>query len=147
MERTPGASRSLCVCAKNRQILFTANGMQTVRGWRSTDLQSHPHIRTFSLRTIPRARVYEATGFMRLFPNCIRFHSDLLDSACNVQSPYCKPSQTEWKQIHIVNKHTQSLCRLHAKPRTKPSGLIWRPISGIKNMRSPNFSNYLQLSL
>ncbi len=61
MERTPGASGSLCVRAKNpNKFWFSANGMRTIRKWRSAGLHSCPHIRTFGSRTIRRARVYAA---------------------------------------------------------------------------------------
>ncbi len=43
---------------------FAANGMRTICGQCSTGSQSYPHIRAFGLqvRTIRRARVYEAYG-------------------------------------------------------------------------------------
>ncbi len=59
MERTPGASSSLCVHAKNRQILVHSEWYANRSGWRSTGSQSHPHIRAFGSRTIRHARVYE----------------------------------------------------------------------------------------
>ncbi len=67
MERTPGTSSSLCVRAKNRQIL--------VRIQRSADLQSHPRICTFGSRTVHERF---ANHSVRL---CVRGFIDLLHGA------------------------------------------------------------------
>ncbi len=37
---------------KINKFWYVANGMRTIRGWRSTSLQSHPHICAFGLQTI-----------------------------------------------------------------------------------------------
>ncbi len=37
---------------KNNKFRFSANGMQTIRGWRSAGLQSRPHVRAFSSQTV-----------------------------------------------------------------------------------------------
>ncbi len=47
---------------KTDKFWFTANGMRTIHRWRSTGLQSGPHICAFGSQTIRHARVYEALG-------------------------------------------------------------------------------------
>ncbi len=61
MERTPGASSSLCVCAK---FWFATNSMRTVCGWRSAGSQCCPHIRAFGSQTV---RKYSASSCIRGF--------------------------------------------------------------------------------
>ncbi len=60
MERTRGASTSLCVRAKTDKFQFA----QTICRWRSAGLQSRPHIHVFDLQTTRRTCVYEALQFM-----------------------------------------------------------------------------------
>ncbi len=75
MEKTPGASSSLRVRAKHRQILvrseWYANCSQMAQ--RSTGSQSHPHIRTFGSQTICHARVYKALDGIILKSDLIKF--------------------------------------------------------------------------
>ncbi len=67
MERTPGTSSSLCVHAKNRQILVVVNGMWIVHRQCGTGSQSHPHIHAFGSQTIPPACVCKALWL----PSCL----------------------------------------------------------------------------
>ncbi len=60
MERTPGASSSFCVHAKNRQI--------SVSRLRSVGSQFGTHIHTFGSRTIWHTCIYEALSFL----TCLR---------------------------------------------------------------------------
>ncbi len=58
-QRTPGAWKGhpahpvfFVFTQKTDKFQYAANGMQTIRGWRSIGSQSRPHIRSFGLRTI-----------------------------------------------------------------------------------------------
>ncbi len=64
----------LSVCAKTDKFQFVTNGMETVRRWCSTCLQSHPHIHAFGfancLQMVQRAFAVPSAHTRIWFANC-----------------------------------------------------------------------------